>query len=465
MWKAGDMDIATDLFSSSPREAAIDALHAATAIYTCEHIVDQLLDRVRWPRDNRSLVDTSCGDGAFLRRALERLLAQQPGLEDGALLQRIAGWEIHPCAAGLARLRVAEVLRAHGYARERADALAHRMVRCGDFLTEGPKGPAYDTVVGNPPYLRFVNVPEPLRGIYEQELPDYAVADLLHSFLDRSALVLRPDGELAMITSDRWVLNQGAAGLREAIGRRFRMAHLERVDVNSAFYRPKHRRAGTPPRVHPCAVVLNAQHGAPITRDPIYPGVAASGRQSCGPTLGDVACIHLAPWLGTPGIFLVNSDVAARLPVECLVPAVDTDDIRGGLLRSPSRYAIRTEPGVRPPQAVLDHLAREMPRMSRRGMRSRTPWLPPEPFHGLDLSSPCLVVPRIAKALSPVRLPAGLLAINHNITIRCLQGHTLEQIAAHLESPEAASWINAMAAPLESGYRAITATLLRQLPM
>ena len=41
-----------------------------------EPVVDQLLGHVDWPRGARSLVDTSCGDGAFLRRALARLLDQ-----------------------------------------------------------------------------------------------------------------------------------------------------------------------------------------------------------------------------------------------------------------------------------------------------------------------------------------------------------------------------------------------------
>ena len=297
------MDLSTELFCRDARETAIDTLHAATAIYTCEPVVDKLLDHVRWPSGARSLVDTSCGDGAFLRRALQRLLEQQPGLSDDALIARICGWEIHPVAADQARASVAEVFVDHGFPLVRARALANQIVRREDFLTVGPKGPTFDAVVGNPPYLRLINVPEPLRGEYELELPDYAQADLLYSFLDRCARVLKPDGDLAMIVADRWLFNAGASRLREAIGRYFRLAHLERIDVNSAFYRPKQRRAGSPPRVHPCAVVLNAVRGTPITREPIYPGGAAlSSSAAAGLKLGDVCDIRLAPWLGTPGL-------------------------------------------------------------------------------------------------------------------------------------------------------------------
>lgn len=113
-----------DLFGQNERGAAIDALHAATAIYTCDAIVEQLLDHIRWPCGARSLVDTSCGDGAFLGQALDRLLKQQAGISDAELLKRISGWEIHFFAVDQARERVRQVLVDHGYANERAKALA-----------------------------------------------------------------------------------------------------------------------------------------------------------------------------------------------------------------------------------------------------------------------------------------------------------------------------------------------------
>lgn len=457
------MDLYTGLFPQTPREAAIDVLHAATAIYTCDPVVDQLLARVQWPRGNRTLIDTSCGDGAFLRRALARLLASEPDLSDEELCQRITGWEIHPFAADQARSSVAQVLRDHGISQERAARCAGRIVRCGDFITEGPRTPSFDVIVGNPPYLRMLHVPDPLRTEYRQELPDFAIADLLHGFLARCSQVLRAEGELALVTSDRWLFNAGAARLREEIGRHFRLSHVERIDVSSAFYRPKQRRTGTPPRVHPCAVVLSA-NGAPITREPIYPGWGGAPRKSVR-TLGDVAEIRLAPWLGTPGIFLVNHGTAGTLPRESLVPAIDTDDIRGGVLRAPTRYAILTRPDERPPESVIQHLAREMPRMCARGVRTGQPWLPPEPFYRLDLSVPSLLVPRIAKRLTPIRIPAGVLPINHNLSIVRAGELELEELAELLASSDADDWMRLTAAPLENGYRSITTRLLRSMPV
>lgn len=455
-----------DLFGQSERDAAIDALHAATAIYTREAIVDQLLDSINWPSGARTLVDSSCGDGAFLGRALQRLLTRRATISDDQVRAVLFGWEIHPFAAAQARQRLCQILVDHGRPLSQARGLADALVRCDDFLTRGPRQ-RFDVIIGNPPYLRWVNVPEPLRSEYETVLPDYAQADLLHSFLDRCVAMLAPDGELAFVTADRWLFNAGAARLREVVGRRFGLARVQRLDLSSAFYRPKLRKAGSLPRVHPVSVVLKAPGAGvtPIDRGPIFPGEAPYvARQACG-TLGDVARVRLSPWLGTPGIFTIDAAVAATLPRESVVPTVDSDDIAGGALRSVRRYAIRTRPGEVLPPAVQAHLESTMPRMCARGRRRLSEWLPPEPFHDFDLSEPSLLVPRIAKVLAPIELPPGRLPINHNISIVRAGAWSLAEISALLSSPEANEWVRHHAAPLENGYHSLTTRLLRTLPL
>lgn len=453
-----------ELFPTSDRIRAIDQLHAATAIYTREPVVDQLLDLVEWPHMGKSLLDTSCGDGVFLGRALERLLAAKPDLSDETLAGRIAGWEIHECASNEARARVQRVLQANGRSAVNAASLAASIVTCGDFLTDGPSG-RFDTIVGNPPYLRYANVPEPLRSDYRNALPPYARADLLHSFISRSADMLKPGGRVALVTADRWLFNSGAAQLREVIGKRLGLEHLRRLDCSTSFYRPKQRRSGTPPRVHPVAVVLRPGGAMRLGQEAIFPSAAQKAQGKGGLTLGDIAEVRLAPWLGTPGVFLVDEHAAAGLPFECLVPAIDTDDIRQGILASPRRFAIITRPGERPCPEILAHLEREMPRMCERGRRRGRLGLPPEPFHRFDLSVPSLLVPRIAKRLSPIRIPPGMLPVNHNLSIVRAGSHSLDDLQRLLNSDAALEWFHESAAPLENGYRSLTTRLLRTMPI
>lgn len=449
------------LKETEPRIAAIESLHSRTAIYTRDPVVSQLLDVVHWPDANRRLVDTSCGDGAFLGAALERLLSGVHGIDDSQVAELIEGWEIHPRAVDDARARLTSILVRHGRADSQATSMAHHIVHAGDFLTQAPGNARYDTVVGNPPYLRMVHVPTLLREDYQAILPGYAKQDLLHSFLDKCATCLRPGGEIAMVTADRWLFNVAAAGLREAIGSRLGIHHLERLDPVSTFYRPKYRRAGTPPRVHPIAIVLRSRElcKLPLGRQPIFPGeeTALAGTR----TLADIATVQLGPWLGTKGVFVVDAQTAASLPSEHLVPVVDSRDLAAGIT-APRQFAVRTG-ASEPVPCVMEHLRRTMHLMCKRGRRTQT-WLPPESFDSFDLQSKCLVVPRIASGLKAYRVKAGWLPINYNLVIRPLPGYTLEEVEGAIAADQAQTWIRHRAHKLESGYLQVSANLLRALP-
>lgn len=455
-----------DLFEQDELEAAVDQLHAATAWYTAEPVVAQLLDMLDWPRQDRRLVDTSAGDGAFLGAALTRLLEAEPQVDDERIAHLITGYEIHYFAAAEARARLERILVASGRESGRARAIAAAIVVHADFVKAGPREPSFHYVTGNPPFCRYTSLPTILREAYEAEMPAYAQADMLHSFLELSRVCLHDGGEIALVTSDRWLFSQAAARLREVIGQRLGIAHMERLDCSSSFYRPKTRKAGQPPRIHPVALVLRdaALCGTALGRAPIFPEADDAPYEGCR-MLSEVARVRLAPWLGPHGIFVVTADVAARLPTEVLVPAIDTDDIKGGVLRTPTRYAIRTSPGVEPCAEVMAHLDSQLHRMPKSKRRETKRWLPPESFERMDLSQPSLLIPRISASLRPVRVPAGVLPLDHGISIVSAGVKTLDQIEAALLSPEAQAWVQARAPRLENNFRSLTTTLLRMLPV
>lgn len=454
-----------DLFAQTAREAAIDELHGLTAIYTHEPVVDDLLDNIDWPNGNKRLLDPSAGAGVFMCRALERLLLTQSDIDDARLVHVLSGYEIHPHAVTEARANLARILSRHGRSTSDAKALAQIMVREGDFLLDSEPDQRFDAVVTNPPYLRMQNVPELLREDYLRSVPDYANGDMLYAFLDLCSRRLTADGEVSLITADRWLQNEGAAGLRSAIGEKLGIAHLERVDVASAFHRPKLRRQGTPPRVHPVLVVLKRAGDdlQALGPGPIYPGVEDCGDWT-GPTLADIATVRIAPWLGSAGIFVVDAETARHFPPEELVPAVDTDDIVEGKVQPAKRFALRTWKGHEPSPAVLAHLDATLHQMAPRGRRA-TRWLPPESFETFDLTREQLLIPRIGRTLKPVRLPAGVLPINHNLTVVGVGEASLERIEAALLHPAAQAWAAARADRLENGYYSYKTRFLRGLPL
>ncbi|MGF6440444.1 Eco57I restriction-modification methylase domain-containing protein [Paraburkholderia youngii] len=449
------------------RNDAVERLHAATAIYTAEPVVDELLDRLDWPKGHQKLLDPSCGDGMFLVRALERLLERgtlsvhQPVKPD----ELVEGWEIHPGGCSDARNRVTAVLMRYGYKAAEAGEIAERMVINRDFLTEGPTTPVAHTIAGNPPYLRYAKVPSLLRDEYARVVPCYASGDLLDSFLERCSRTVHPGGKVGLVTSDRWLFNAGAAKLRSVLGERLSITHLERLDVTTAFYRPKHRKPGSPPRIHPVMVVFNvgSEGGMQISSKPIFPDVDES-RYEGMLTLEQFAQVRIAPWLGSAGVFVVDAHTAKSLPSEYLVPCVDTDDIDGTTLMKPTRFAIRTFPDQEPPPVIMEHLMRNMNRMAARG-RQGTIWMPPESFHTWNLDAPSLIVPRIAKVPKAVRVPAGVLAINHNLSVVCGDSAVLDAVEAAISSPLSARWVEEHAPRLENGYFSLVTTQLRKLPV
>ena len=453
-----------DLFRTSPRERAIADLHEATALYTIEPVVMDLLDCLPWPDGDKKLLDAGAGGGNFLKEAIRRLLEAEPDITPDRLCHLVEGWEIYPLAVEEARRGIASLLCSHGWSSPVAARTADCLVVNGDFLTSYPGRGTVDVIAGNPPFLRYANLAELLRLEYEECVPAFAQKDLLYSFLNRCVEALSPDGILGLICSDRWLFNSGAAGLREVLGRRIGIESIKRLD-SSSFYRPKDRRAGTPPRVHPVAVVMKTGEAKiSLGREAIYPD-AADSRTSGALTLADIASVRICPWLGKEGVFVVDAATAERLPGEYLVPAVDTDDIRDGVLQKPTRYAIRTFPGVEPPQEIVRHLRGALHRLSATGRRRKDWWLPPETWHNMPLDQEAFLIPRIAKGLRYVKLPALHLGINHNLSIIAPTPEKMLQVEAVLNSDEAQEWVRNRAPRLENGFLSITTSFLRQLPL
>ena len=450
-----------DSFDFDRRSCGVDQLHAATALYTAGHVVRDLLKRISWPTPSRQLFDPGAGDGSFLVEALG-MMEFSPN-DEGAI-ERILGWEIHPGAVAEARDRIANHLVGRGWSEFTAKRSAGQMVVEADFLIDPLPVQHFELIVTNPPYLRFAHLPEYFKQVYAS-LPHYASQDLLHAFLDRCSHILASNGTIGCIASDRWLLNDSASKLRTKLGQTLGISHLARLPVESTFYRPKIRRAGSPPRVSPVEVILRATGAEclPLTNAAIYPGALQSS--GTGLTLGDIATVSIAPWLGPEGIWVVNSHIAKTLPSEWLIPAVDTDNLTvDDRMTTPTRWAIRTQCDVEPPAAILDHLRRKTHLMPKR-KGNRPFWMPPETIT-LPLDQPSLIIPRIAKRLRAIHCPPGVIGINHNLSVAVAGGlHSLDDIERLLTSERSQEWLRARAPRLENSYFSITTRPLRTLPI
>lgn len=441
-------------------EGAIDAIHSHTAIFTCDDVIDRMLDEVEWPATAGRLLDPGAGHGDVLLRALVRMDLERDDVD--GLDARLEGWEFHPEAAAIARSRLVCALRERGWSPETAQLAAARIVRERDFLLDGPAMRTFEVIVGNPPYIHRSRIPREYRAEMDQVVPHYARHDMMHPYLEACSRHLAPGGRLAMVTSDRWLFNVNTATLRETLGSRLTFDTVERLGTDSPFYVPKTRRRNSPPRVHPVMIVARNAAGMGIRMDAAPVPLDAAGVEAHGPTLADHARVMVAPWMGAEGIFVVRRN-ATGLPDDMLIPCVVSADIHPteDRLLPLSCAVIRTGP-ERPDERIVEHLRRELPRMAPRGRRTPE-WLPPTSFaHKLPLSRPGLLIPRIARRLRPIPLPAGVMPVNSNLVIADCDDP--DALAAWLSQPAQQEWVARNAPPLEGGYLSITTTLLRRLP-
>lgn len=441
----------------SQRDADIEAIHIATALYTVAAECDALLQDLDWPETGGMLLDPGAGNGELLLSAIRRLNPIPNDVQ--ALVARVRGYEFHPGAADAARRHIAEHLVAGGWATGAARAAATRIVETRDFLLSPvPVGEAI-VALSNPPFMRFAGLPPAYRKEFEAAVPAYARGDLMHAYLERMAQVIRPGGQIGAILSDRILFNEGAAKLRARIGAAFRITAIRRLDAGSAFYRPKTRRKGTPPRVHPVAIVLSSgECGQVLSSTPFRFEVSSP---ASGVRLGDLATIQIAPWIGPDGIFQIADPSA--FPDADLVPVVEPEDIdpHTDTLKEVRRWAFVTHPGVAPHASVLAHLDGQLDRMPPRGKRA-TRWLPPETFaHRLPLKAPALLIPRIARRLRTIPLPENVLPTGHNLVLA--SGARPEVIAGWLNHPEVQAQALQLAPRLENSFASFTTRFLREL--
>lgn len=193
-------------------------------VFTRRWVVDFILDLVGYTADKDlgvlTLVEPSCGTGAFLGPIVERLIESSAthGHDLRTLGGAIQAFDLLDANAERARKAVAELLAAQGLNENETDLLVQEWITTGDFLLHPHEPGNADYVVGNPPYIRLENVPRQIMDAYRRICPTMrGRADIYVGFIERGLDLLKPGGALSFICADRWMRNQYGADLRELI--------------------------------------------------------------------------------------------------------------------------------------------------------------------------------------------------------------------------------------------------------
>lgn len=176
-----------------------------------------------------AVLEPSCGDGAFLEAAAQRLLSL--GATPAKIARLLTGTEIIPAEARAATERLRPVL----------GKSAEKIVVNSDFFGwwQGTDQPAFDVIVGNPPFIRYQSFPEPHRTramaiMGDQGLTPNRLTNIWVPFVVAATASLKPGGRLALVLPAEILQVTYAAQLRSYL-----TDHFERIDViacNELFF-------------------------------------------------------------------------------------------------------------------------------------------------------------------------------------------------------------------------------------
>lgn len=164
------------------------------------------------------VMEPSAGDAAFLVSAVARLRELSP---DSDATPTVEGVEIHAHSARVARQRVLE-----------AGGKAH--IRHSDFFLVEPK-PIYDTVIGNPPFIRYQDFTGESRtrsraAALRGGVSLTGLASSWAAFTIHSALFLKQGGRLGLVLPAELLSVNYAAPVRRFLFSRFRNVQLVLFD-------------------------------------------------------------------------------------------------------------------------------------------------------------------------------------------------------------------------------------------
>lgn len=168
---------------------------AALADFLAVRVLEQFVGA---GRKSLRFLDPACGDGELLfavRRMAEELL---PATEIS-----LVGYDLDADAIGVAQERASEL----GVAAE---------LHQGDFLQIGRKLPdgSFDAIITNPPYVRTQQLGQETAQLLAAEFRLSGRIDLTHPFVVLMPSLLRPNGVVGLLCSNRFLTTKAGANMR-----------------------------------------------------------------------------------------------------------------------------------------------------------------------------------------------------------------------------------------------------------
>jgi hypothetical protein len=442
------------------------------------------------------VLDPAAGDGRFLVVAAQSILRR---------VRQATSTKASTLEAAIRRRCVIAIERDKDYARRISESLGEgAKVHCSEALLSGvvPDG-SVDLVIGNPPYLRSIQLGRvddalrnKLRGAYAAT--SYREWDIYAAFLEQGLRWLRADGQLAFVLPSRWWTAQWASPMRKELCRQGAVRALvdfgatqlfESATVYSSLCFASSRHAA---RLHLARFQDGAWETGGIGTQELGEGQPwnlsiGSTRAlfkklaSQGPSLGEVARIAKGAGTNADKVFVI-ADASAGIEPELLRPLLRGRDVVAfaatpawpqvlvpygpdGKLYPPGRMASSFPAAWAHLQAQREILeARESGRFA--GPNFYCFGRPQNMlFHGER--RPKVVVPDVTKQGRAMIDTASAMVLDSAYAIRAREdaGYELESLCGIMNSKMVRLWLAQHGLPLRGGYTRMKSAYLRDLPL
>ena len=187
-------------------------------VFTPNYIVELILNEVDYLGEkilNKTIIEPSFGDGAFLIKIIQRLIdtCRMTNKNDDEikyiLNKNIYGIEIDEELYTKTINKLNTVLNIYGLTN-----IAWENLICGDTL-EFSNPTKFDFVVGNPPYIRIHNINENTRNLLKNFTFSNGTTDMYILFFEKCIKMLSEDGKLGFITPNSYLINTSQKEFRK----------------------------------------------------------------------------------------------------------------------------------------------------------------------------------------------------------------------------------------------------------
>ncbi len=201
-------------------------------VFTKHEVVDFMLDEVGYVAtanlSDISIMEPSCGEGEFVVEIVKRL--KQSSVLWGFDLNQA----YHKCvsASDIDRRKVEICVQRISC---EAPEIEHpeQNIHAEDYLLSAH--PDCDIIVGNPPYIRYEEIPQDKLPLYKSFSTFYYRPDMYVFFFEKSLSQLKPNGLHCFICSNRWMKNKYGKKLRAFVARYYNVGKIINMEGADAF--------------------------------------------------------------------------------------------------------------------------------------------------------------------------------------------------------------------------------------